>query len=127
MRRSIIVALAVAIVTLALGLFSEGRISALAEGCQQGLYRVGESLNAEDWTRAQAQTTALLARWEKEIDAVQLWVNHEDACAVTRSLRGLLASLTLRDSLSSLLYYGECMENFAHLYHRDAFTLKNIL
>lgn len=127
MRRSIIIALVVAVLTVGLGAFSEGRIHHLSEEYQRQLAEVGEALDRSDWLHAQAQVLALFAQWEEGIDGVQLWVNHEDTDSITRALHGLLASLTAKDALSSLLYYGECMENFAHLYHRDAFTWKNIL
>lgn len=70
---------------------------------------------------------AISSAWARESGWVQLWVNHADTDNVTQALRGLMSAISLQDEMNALLYYGDCLENFGHLHHRDAFTLKNIL
>ena len=58
---------------------------------------------------------------------VQLWINHGDTDQVTQGLLQLRAAFLYQDELEALEAFDACMENFGHLHHRDAFTLKNIL
>ena len=127
MKRSLILSVAILAVILLLGGYVEHATQSAARRYQQALYDVGSSLENADWPQARDQLAALSARWERECEGIQLWVNHADTDAVTHALNGLIASVDLRDILSSRLYLGECLENFNHLHHRDAFTLKNIL
>ena len=70
---------------------------------------VEAAILAGGWQRAQALAEKVAARWEKDYELVQLWVNHADADAVSRALRGLNTAVVQRDRLSALLYYGDCM------------------
>ena len=127
MRRSVTVAAVILVLVLAVGGGCEWANGRLVRKYQLQLLRVGSALAEEQWQAARRSAEQLSADWERESAVVQLWVNHGDTDAVTHALRGLVSAIALRDSLSSLLFYGDCMENFAHLHHRDAFTLKNIL
>ncbi|MBQ9196292.1 MAG: DUF4363 family protein [Clostridia bacterium] len=88
---------------------------------------VEKAVEEENWEDAASRTSMLLSQWERESGFIQLWINHADTDAVSHALRGLLTAARNADSLSALLFYGDCLENFDHLHHRDAFTLKNIL
>lgn len=127
MRRSLIVSLLILAFTAAVGGTCEWYNGDLARRYAEGLLSVSEALSGERWEEAGRQVSALSQRWNREKTWVQLWVNHAETDAVTYALRGLEVSIRERDRLSAWLYYGESGENFAHLHHRDAFTLKNIL
>ena len=127
MKRSLIVAVVILILVAAMGGGCEYYTHRLVRSCQAALTDIAGSMAKEQWQAAVDGVERLSLRWERVCSWVQLWVNHADTDAVSHALRGLLASLNQRDRLSSMLYYGECVENFAHLHHRDAFTLKNIL
>ena len=91
------------------------------------LMPVETALDGKQWQEALRRTQAISSQWEKEAGLIQLWINHADTDAVTHALRGLEISAQNEDFLSAMLFYGDCVENFDHLHHRDAFTLKNIL
>lgn len=127
MKRSLIVAVVILVLVAAVGGGCEAYTHRLVRACQAELTRAAGDMANARWQAAAARVEQLALRWEGACAWVQLWVNHADTDAVSHALRGLLASVNQRDHLSSMLYYGECVENFAHLHHRDAFTLKNIL
>ncbi len=127
MKRSLIVAVVILILVAAVGGGCEYYTHRLVHACQATLTRAAGDVAVGRWQDALEGAEQLSLRWEGACAWIQLWVNHADTDAVSHALRGLLASLNQRDRLSSMLYYGECVENFAHLHHRDAFTLKNIL
>ena len=127
MKRSVILICVLLSAILALGGYVERSTHDAARRYQQALHQVGEAFEAARWEEALRMLSEISASWQKEREGIQLWVNHADTDAVTRALTGLKSSLQSRDLLSSRLYLGECLENFNHLHHRDAFTLKNIL
>ncbi|MBQ9299753.1 MAG: DUF4363 family protein [Clostridia bacterium] len=91
------------------------------------LMPVEAALDGGQWEEALRLTQQISIQWEREAGFIQLWINHADTDAVTHALRGLEISARNADFLSAMLFYGDCVENFDHLHHRDAFTLKNIL
>lgn len=127
MRRCVIVIAVILALVVCAGGLCEGYNSALVRRYRQVLLPISAAIQQENWQEAARQTAALAQQWDREAGWVQLWIHHAETDAVSHALNGLSASLAARDTLSSWLYYGECIENFAHLHHRDAFTLKNIL
>ena len=127
MRRCLTVSLVILLLVAAVGGGCEWYTAHAVAAYRQALLPVEAAMAAGGWQKAQALAESVATRWERDYALVQLWVNHADADAVSRALRGLITAIVQRDRLSALLYYGDCVENFAHLHHRDAFTLKNIL
>lgn len=127
MRRSFILLLVVTALVLGLGVLCEVGNQRVAQKYQKAMLEVGVALGEGRWKRAEEMTMAISGAWARESGWVQLWVNHADTDNVTQALRGLMSAISLQDEMNALLYYGDCLENFGHLHHRDAFTLKNIL
>ena len=127
MKRRVIIILAVLAFIAGVGGVCEAAGHVASRRYTESLEAVMEDFEAGDWEGAEDGASRLFARWEEECGLFQTWMRHTDTDAVTHALRALRASLSERDRLSVLLYYGECLENFSHLHHRDAFTLKNIL
>lgn len=127
MRRCVIVSIAILIFIALVGGACEGCNAGIERRYGDGLRLLGAALGERKWREARLDAERIAARWEKEMPWIQLWVNHAETDAVTHALRALQSSIGEEDRLSAMLYYDECVENFAHLRHRDAFTLKNIL
>ena len=120
MRRCVIVSIAILVFIALVGGACEGYNAGIARRYGDGLRLLGAALGERRWREARLDAERIAA-W------IQLWVNHAETDAVTHALRALQSSIGEEDHLSAMLYYDECVENFAHLRHRDAFTLKNIL
>lgn len=127
MRRSLILLLVVTVLVLGLGVLCEWGNQRVSQKYQDAMLQVGVALGDGRWEQAETMTMAISSAWARESGWVQLWVNHADTDNVTQALRGLMSAISLQDEMNALLYYSDCLENFGHLHHRDAFTLKNIL
>ena len=127
MKRQLIQIILLTALILFLGLACERGSRIIADDFQSDMLTVALSLADENWERALMQTEKIYTDWQKSSPLVQLWVNHEDIDHVTESLIALRAAVITQDLTSALTAYGQSVENFGHLHHRDAFTLRNIL
>ena len=127
MKRQLILTIVLAVFVLALGIACEYGSHKIATGFQADMLAVGLALAEEDWNTALMHTEKVYTAWQKKCRLVQLWVNHTDIDHVTESLIDLRAAVISQDLSAALTAYGESVENFGHLHHRDAFTLRNIL
>lgn len=127
MKRRLIVTIVVTVLVLLLGAACEVASARIASAYKQDISRVGGALDTDDWPAALQFLDETEQKWDKQNVAVQLWVNHADTDHITLGLKRLRAALLAGDKSSALSQYFELMENFGHLHHRDAFTLKNIL
>jgi len=127
MKRQLILTLTLMVLVLLLGLSCEYGSRTIADHFQGGMLRVALALSEEEWDKALLHTENIYMQWQQKSRFVQLWVNHADIDHVTESLIELRSAVIARDFSSALTACGECIENFGHLHHRDAFTLRNIL
>lgn len=81
----------------------------------------------EDWQRAEETVQGYLASWEQTETWLQILANHEDTDDVTMALKRIAAGIRAEDRSMCLEACGEMRENALHIYHRDAFTLGNVL
>ena len=79
------------------------------------------------WEEARAGLAEAAEKFEERGDVLQTWVNHADVDVVSLALRELKRALKEEERLYALLILEEFKEGVSHLYHRDAFALKNIL
>ena len=127
MKRQLILTLVVTVFVLLLGLSCEYGSHRVATEFQEKLLPISAALSEKHWDAALRHTSELYAAWQKSSRVVQLWVNHADIDDVTEGLLALRSAVIARDFPSALTAYYQCVENFGHLHHRDAFTLRNIL
>lgn len=80
-----------------------------------------------DWQRAAETAAAYLADWQEQVPLLQTLINHDDTDSVTLALVTLQAAIQAQDEPGCLIACAELRENAQHLYHRDAFTLANVL
>lgn len=127
MKRQLMITSIVAFLVLSLGIACELGSRRISDVYQQRMAAIGAQLGRGSWSEALMLTLDTSERWANDCGLIQLWVNHADTDQVTQSLMQLRAAIVYKDELSALQAFDACMENFGHLHHRDAFTLKNIL
>lgn len=127
MKRQLILTLSLLIFTLLLGLVCEYGSRRITNDYQSDMLSVALHLSEEDWESALLRTESIHMDWQQKCRVVQLWINHADIDHVTEALLALRAAIIAQDFSAALTAYGQCVENFGHLHHRDAFTLRNIL
>ena len=81
----------------------------------------------QEWARAADVVSAYIESWQASEPALQMLINHEDTDSVTLSLVLLQAAIRSQDMAGCSAACAELRENALHLWHRDAFTLANVL
>ncbi|MBQ4553371.1 MAG: DUF4363 family protein [Clostridia bacterium] len=127
MKRQLKLTVALLVITLLLGVACEYGGYYIAHTFQEDLLSVAISLSDKDWGSALNRTQSIHEAWQQKSRIVQLWINHTDIDDVTAGLIDLRSALLSQDFSAALSACGQCVENFGHLHHRDAFTLRNIL
>lgn len=80
-----------------------------------------------DWQGLEEYTRQLRKRWEEREKSLQLVIRHQETDDVSEALDKLEAGITTQDNALCQWAIREFREACRHLYHRDAFTLTNII
>lgn len=81
----------------------------------------------KNWPRAMDTVKGYLSSWKDTLAWLQMLINHDDGDEVSRALERIEAGIQGQDVLTCLEGCSELREAAEHIYHRDAFTLGNIL
>lgn len=84
-------------------------------------------VQAEGWQRAEETAGAYHAAWRETLDWLQMLINHGDGDEVSYALEEIQAGAMAQDTVTCLVACARLREAAEHIYHRDAFTLGNIL
>ena len=123
MRGMVWVVLAAFALILCIGIFCGAYSSRISEEMQARVSTVASLAEEADTAQALARTRDLMGDWEKRSGLIAMWVNHEDVDEVSLGLERLEAE----EPFFARLYLAQLQEALSHIYHRDAFQLKNIL
>lgn len=80
-----------------------------------------------DWRRAAEAVETYHQTWKDTLEWLQMLINHSDGDEVSRALERIEAGIQAQDTATCLEGCAELREAAEHIYHRDAFTLGNIL
>ncbi|MBQ2952648.1 MAG: DUF4363 family protein [Clostridia bacterium] len=127
MRTSLAIAVALLLAVAIAGTLSSGAMHALSQRYAGAAEELRELVRQEEWDRAADCAAAYLAEWRGRLPALQTLINHEDTDDVTLSLVTLEAGIAAQDRAGCLEACAQLREQALHLYHRDAFTLANVL
>ena len=81
----------------------------------------------EEWQRAGETVESYIGSWEQTVPWLQTLINHDDTDSVTAALAQLRAGIRAQEQAMCYEACAMLRENARHLYHRDAFTLGNVL
>lgn len=112
---------------LLIGIFCGMYSSRISEEMQARAATVASLFAAGSSREALSCARDLMGDWERRSGLISMWVNHEDVDEVSANLERLLVALEEEERFFVWLYLSQLQEAFSHLYHRDAFQLKNIL
>ncbi len=121
------IAVALVVVVALSGVVTSGVMQGLSERYAGAAEELWTLTAAEDWERAAEAAAAYLMDWRSLLPTLQTLINHEDTDNVTLALVHLQAAIAAQDTAGCLAACAELRENAEHLYHRDAFTLANVL
>lgn len=127
MRSRFFISIALLLVVVAGGMLN----AQVARGISDRYVSAAEELlvltESGQWQRAADTAGAYHASWEKTLSWLQILINHEDGDSLSRALLMVESGIRMRDVSLCVQGCGEMKEAAQHLYHRDAFTLGNVL
>ena len=127
MRTSLIISLVLLILTIGGGMLEEAETRVLSERYISAAEEMHVMAEKREWQRAQETANAYIASWQETIPWLQILINHEDIDDVTLALERLQAGIEAQEQGSCYEACAELRENARHIFHRDAFTLGNVL
>ncbi len=127
MQRMISVTACALALILGIGFFCGINSSRTSEEMRHRTGEIESLLDVGDWSEALGMARKLLGDWEKRSGMLAMWVNHEDVDAVNIQLLQLIVALEEGEYFFARQYLVQLWESLEHIYHRDAFQLKNIL
>lgn len=127
MRTSLIISLVLLILTIGGGMLEETETRVLSERYISAAEELHVMAEKREWQRAQETANAYIASWQETIPWLQILINHEDIDDVTLALERLQAGIEAQEQGSCYEACAELRENARHIFHRDAFTLGNVL
>ncbi|MBQ8556739.1 MAG: DUF4363 family protein [Clostridia bacterium] len=122
-----LIACVLLIATIATGLMTGSEVKRLSDRYISAAEELQVMAQQEDWTRAAETVEAYLNTWEETVPWLQMLINHEDVDYVTLALMRMRAGVMAQDQGTCYEACSELHEHAEHLYHRDSFTLANIL
>ena len=127
MRSRLFISIALLLLVVAGGMLN----ARVARGISDRYVSAAEELlvltESGQWQRAADTAGAYHASWEKTLSWLQILINHEDGDSLSRALLMVESGIRTRDVSLCVQGCGEMKEAAQHLYHRDAFTLGNVL
>ena len=127
MRTSLMISLALLLLTIGCGVWAEKQTAFLSEKYVSAAKELRIMAEKEDWLRAQETISAYKADWQETTRWLQMLINHDDIDDVTLALTRLEAAVSAREAAACGEICAELEENARHIHHRDNFTLGNVL
>lgn len=127
MRTNLLISLVLLALTIGAGLLEEKETLRLSEQYVSAAQELRIMMETEDWRKAEETIAAYMEKWQREVSWLQVLINHEDIDDVTLALERLRALIDAQEQGAGYEVCAELEENARHIYHRDAFTLGNVL
>lgn len=127
MRTGLWISLLLLGATLALGWWEECENEVLSQRYVSAAEELRTLADMQDWPRADEVVAAYIEEWQQTVPWLQILINHEDIDDVTLALVKLQAAIRAQEQSACFEACAELKENARHIYHRDAFSLGNVL
>lgn len=127
MKKTIAIVVLVPLLLAALFYLSDEYTKRTSEAMITSTHSVADAVRTEDWQAALDAVDNVYTQWEHVRKTLQIWVNHPDADDVTIAISLIRTSIVEAERFHALAYIDELLESLGHLYHRDNFSLINVL
>lgn len=127
MRTSLIISLVLLVLTIGGGVLEEMETRILSDRYVSAAEELHIMAEKAEWSRAAETVAAYNASWQDTVPWLQILINHDDIDDVTLALERLQAAVAAQEQGSCFEACAELKENARHIFHRDAFTLGNVL
>lgn len=127
MRTSLVVTIVLLVIVIAGGILNAQVTRDISNRYVSAAEELLALTEAGQWERAAQLASDYRSTWEETLQWLEILVNHDDADDVTLALMQIEAGIRTCDLPTCVLGCGNLKENAMHIYHRDAFTIGNIL
>ena len=127
MRTNLVIALLLLACTIVGGVLAQMQTGILSERYVSAAEELRILTDKAEWPRAEEVASAYREDWQRTVSWLQMLINHDDIDDVTLALDRLQAAISAREQGSCFEACAELKENARHIYHRDAFTVGNVL
>lgn len=127
MRTNLWVAIGLLVIVIAFGVWATNMMHVLSNRYISASEELRVLVQDESWQRAEELIRDYRGSWRETESWLQVMVIHEELDAVDMALKRIHAGIEAQDQSLSYEACAELRENAEHLFHRDAFTLGNIL
>lgn len=127
MRSGLIISLVLLAVVIVCGVMNIHVAKDVSQRYVSAAEELREMALTEEWGRAGETVEAYHTRWKDTLEWLQMLINHGDGDEVSFALECIGAGVEAKDLVTCLQGCAQLREAAEHLYHRDAFTLGNIL
>lgn len=127
MRTSTVVLVVILVVVIVGGVLTSQGASTMSERYVSASRELLVLTEDGQWERSAQLLSDYQHSWEESLHWLQMLINHEDTDDVTLAMTKIEAGVRRKDAALCALGCNELQEAARHIYHRDAFTLANIL
>lgn len=127
MRSRLTISLILLAAVIACGLGNIGLTKDISQRYISAAEELHTLVQAEDWHRVYETAQAYHEAWRCTLGWLQMLINHADGDEVSYALESIQSGAEARDTVTCLAACARLREAAEHIYHRDAFTLANIL
>lgn len=127
MRTNLWIAIGLLVIVIAFGVWATGTMKVLSDRYISASEELLTLTQEKQWQRADEIVRSYQESWKRTEVWLQTMVIHEELDAVDIALKRLHAGIEAQDQSLSYEACAELRENAEHLFHRDAFTLGNVL
>ena len=127
MRTSLVISLVLLTLTIGGGWWEEMQTEVLCNRYVSAAKELRIMAEKQDWRQAAETIAAYKEDWTDTTPWLQILINHDDIDDVTLALTRLEAAIAAQEQAACFEACAELRENARHIFHRDAFTLGNVL
>ena len=127
MRTGAVIALAIVLAVSAAGVGHADLMQAISGRYVAAAEEIRTLIEANEWLRAAETAGAYHQRWDETLRWLQMLVDHKEGDEVSQAMMEVEAGIRTRSMPLCQLGLSRMKEAAQHLYHRDAFTLGNVL
>lgn len=127
MQRMVIISALAFLLIILIGCFCGIKSREISEEYQLAMEEIAALAETGAWEDALSLALHAEEAWNEKSRMLGMWVNHGDLDEVSRGLLHVKTALSEEKLFETMIYCREVHFALSHLYHRDAFSLKNIL
>lgn len=127
MRTSLLISIILLCLTILGGVYTADQVERVSQRYISAAEEMLVLTEKADWPRAGETADAYQETWDEAVRWLQTLINHEDTDNVTIALLQLKAGIQAQDQAACFEACLLLREHARHLYHRDAFSLGNVL